>query len=53
MRSSPEGQAEARSLTHMAKLDVLLRSLTWVRVFPESQTLELYTEKMITTPFLV
>lgn len=39
MRSSSKGQAEARSLTHRAKSDISLRSVTWVRVFPESDIL--------------
>lgn len=36
MRSSSKGQTEARSLTHRAKLDISLRSVIWVRVFPGS-----------------
>lgn len=38
MRSSSKGQTKARSLTHRAKLDISLRSVTWVRVFPGSGT---------------
>ena len=38
MRSPSKGQAEARSLTHGAKSDVSLRSVTWVRAFPGSHT---------------
>lgn len=34
MRSSLKGQAEARLLTHMAKMDISLRSVIRVRVFP-------------------
>lgn len=44
MRSSSKGQAEARSLTHMAKLDISVRSVMWVRVFPESQAFQTVTE---------
>lgn len=36
VRSSSKGQAEARSLTHWAKLDISQRSVIWVRVFPGS-----------------
>lgn len=39
MRSS-KGQAEARSLTHRDTLDISLRSVTWVRVFLPSGTLQ-------------
>lgn len=33
MRSSSKGQAQARSLTHRAELDISQRSVIWVRVF--------------------
>ena len=48
MRSS-KGQAEARSLSHMAKLAVSLRSVIWVRVFQIFQHFKFCSEKMSKT----
>lgn len=51
VRSSSKGQAEARSPTHRAKSDILLRPVIWVRVFPAAGrfNLEFYTERMSRT----